>query len=240
MSDVKRCSHCGRVLPVSSFSRSSKNKDGLQCWCKDCQRACNRSSSRRACGSRSTPSVSSLSGDALGLLSRADMRAQNIKLCARCQTVKPLSEFSPDPRNRDGHKGWCKSCCTSYAQARNKSRAAALRNKAVRDGLSLHVPFRRVVARNGVPVSGVSIPKNLKPLSAGAANSSSLPPVSVPRVTTELSVDGTAPLESKEAVNPLFSGISSRELLEELQARGFDLRGACHVEIRVVRSVVKL
>ena len=168
------------------------------------------------------------------------MRAQNIKLCARCQTVKPLSEFSPDPRNRDGHKGWCKSCCTSYAQARNKSRAAALRNKAVRDGLSLHVPSRRVVARNGVPVSGVSIPKNLKPLSATAADSSSLPPVSAPRVTTELSVDGTAPLESKEAVNPLFSGISSRELLEELQARGFDLRGACHVEIRVVRSVVKL
>lgn len=37
-----------------------------------------------------------------------------------------------------------------------------------------------------------------------------------------------------------FSGISYRELLEELQARGFDLRGACHVEIRVVRSAVKL
>lgn len=237
MSDVKRCSHCGRVLPVSSFSRSSKNKDGLQCWCKDCQRACNRSSSRRACGSRSTPSVSSLSGDALGLLSRADMRAQNIKLCARCQTVKPLSEFSPDPRNRDGHKGWCKSCCTSYAQARNKSRAAALRNKAVRDGLSLHVPSRRVVARNGVPVSGERVPKNLKPLSGVLPPSSS---ILAPCITTELSVDGTAPLESKEAINPLFSGISSRELLEELQARGFDLRGACHVEIRVVRSAVKL
>lgn len=238
MSDVKRCSHCGRVLPVSSFSRSSKNKDGLQCWCKDCQRACNRSSSRRACGSRSTPSVSSLSGDALGLLSRADMRAQNIKLCARCQTVKPLSEFSPDPRNRDGHKGWCKSCCTSYAQARNKSRAAALRNKAVRDGLSLHVPSRRVVARNGVPVSGEPVPKNLKPLlSVGDFSGSS---ISAPTVTTELSTDGTPPLDSKDAVDPLFSGISSRELLEELQARGFDLRGACHVEVRVVRSTVKL
>lgn len=237
MSDVKRCSRCGRVLPVSSFSRSSKNKDGLQCWCKDCQRACHRSSYRRACGSRSTPSVSSLGGDSLGLLSRADMRAQNIKLCARCQTVKPLSEFSSDPHNRDGHKSWCKSCCNSYEQARNKSRAAALRNKAVRDGLSLHVPSRRVVARNGVPVSGESIPKNMKPLSAVLPSQSSVP---APRVTTELSVDGTAPLDSKDAVNPLFSGISSRELLEELQARGFDLHGACHVEVRVVRSAVKL
>lgn len=237
MSDVKRCSRCGRVLPVSSFSRSSKNKDGLQCWCKDCQRACHCSSSRRACGSRSTPSVSKLSGDALGLLSMADMRAQNIKFCVRCQTVKPLSAFSPVKRSFDGHDSWCKSCRNSYQKARNASIAESSRAKAVRDGLSLHVPSRRVVARNGVPVSGESIPKNMKPLSAVLPSQSSVP---APRVTTELSVDGTAPLESKEAVNPLFSGISSRELLEELQARGFDLRGACHVEIRVVRSVVKL
>ncbi len=237
MSDVKRCSRCGRVLPVSSFSRSSKNKDGLQCWCKDCQRACHCSSSRRACGSRSTPSVSKLSGDALGLLSMADMRAQNIKFCVRCQTVKPLSAFSPVKRSFDGHDSWCKSCRNSYQKARNASIAESSRAKAVRDGLSLHVPSRRVVARNGVPVSGESIPKNMKPLSAVLPSQSSVP---APRVTTELSVDGTAPLESKEAVNPLFSGISSRELLEELQARGFDLGGACHVEIRVVRSVVKL
>lgn len=237
MSDVKRCSHCGRVLPVGSFYRSSRNTDGYQCWCKDCQRACNRSSSRRAGGSRSTSSVSSLSGDALGLLSKSDMRAQNIKFCVRCQTVKPLSAFSPVKRSFDGHDSWCKSCRNSYQKARNASIAASSRAKAVRDGLSLHVPSRRVVARNGVPASGGPIPKNLKPLSAVLPSQSSVP---APRVTTELSVDGTALLESKEAVNPLFSGISSRELLEELQARGFDLGGACHVEIRVVRSVVKL
>lgn len=238
MSDVKRCSRCGRVLPVSSFSRSSKNKDGLQCWCKDCQRACNRSSSRRAGGSRSTMSVSSSGGGTLGLLSKADMRAQNIKFCVRCQTVKPLSAFSPVKGSFDGHDSWCKSCRNSYQKARNASIAASSRAKAVRDGLSLHVPSRRVVARNGVPASGGPVPKNLKPLlSVGDFSGSS---VSAPTVTTELSTDGIPPLDSKDAVNPLFSGISSRELLEELQARGFDLRGACHVEIRVVRSAVKL
>lgn len=238
MSDVKRCSHCGRVLPVGSFYRSSRNTDGYKCWCKDCQRACNRSSSRRAGGSRSTSSVSSLSGDALGLLSKSDMRAQNIKFCVRCQTVKPLSAFSSVKRSFDGHDSWCKSCRNSYQKARNASIAASSRAKAVRDGLSLHVPSRRVVARNGVPASGGPVPKNLKPLlSVGDFSGSS---VSAPTVTTELSTDGIPPLESKEAVNPLFSGISSRELLEELQARGFDLRGACHVEIRVVRSAVKL
>lgn len=238
MSDVKRCSHCGRVLPVGSFYRSSMNTDGYQCWCKDCQRACNRSSSRRAGGSRSTSSESSSGGGNLGLLSKADMRAQNIKLCTCCQTVKPLSAFSSNSRNADGHQSWCKSCCASYAKARNKSRVNELHNKAVQDGLALHVPSRRVVARNGVSVSGEPVPKNLKPLLSVGGFSGS--PVSAPTVTTELSTDGTPPLDSKDAVNPLFSGISSRELLEELQARGFDLRGACHVEIRVVRSAVKL
>lgn len=177
-------------------------------------------------------------GGNLGVLSKADMRAQNIKLCTRCQTVKPLSAFSPNSRNADGHQSWCKSCCTSYASSRRASRAEEFHKKVIKDGLSLHVPSRRVVARNGVPVSGEPIPKNLKPLlSVGGFSGSS---VSAPTVTTELSTDGTAPLDSKDAVNPLFSGISSRELLEELQARGFDLRGACHVEVRVVHSTVKL
>lgn len=239
MSDVKRCSHCGRVLPVGSFYRSSRNTDGYQCWCKDCQRAYNRSSSRRAGGSRSTMSASSSGeGGNLGLLSKSDMRAQNIKFCVRCQTVKPLSAFSPVKRSFDGHDSWCKSCRNSYQKARNASIAASSRAKAVRDGLSLHVPSRRVVARNGVPASGEPVPKNLKPLlSVGDFSGSS---VSAPTVTTELSTDGIPPLDSKDAVNPLFSGISSRELLEELQARGFDLHGACHVEVRVVRSAVKL
>ena len=177
-------------------------------------------------------------GGTLGLLSKADMRAQNIKFCVRCQTVKPLSAFSPVKGSFDGHDSWCKSCRNSYQKARNASIAASSRAKAVRDGLSLHVPSRRVVARNGVPASGEPVPKNLKPLlSVGDFSGSS---VSAPTVTTELSTDGIPPLDSKDAVNHLFSGISSRELLEELQARGFDLGGACHVEIRVVRSVVKL
>ena len=36
--DTKVCSHCGRELPVESFNKSSKTKDGLQPWCRDCQR----------------------------------------------------------------------------------------------------------------------------------------------------------------------------------------------------------
>lgn len=35
----RRCSKCGRVLPVSEFARRSKSKDGLQYECRDCKKA---------------------------------------------------------------------------------------------------------------------------------------------------------------------------------------------------------
>lgn len=39
---TKRCNKCGRDLPTSSFSRKINAKDGLQDYCKDCQRDYNR------------------------------------------------------------------------------------------------------------------------------------------------------------------------------------------------------
>lgn len=38
MEKTKLCTRCGRELPVSNFSRRTKSKDGLQPYCKDCQR----------------------------------------------------------------------------------------------------------------------------------------------------------------------------------------------------------
>lgn len=34
----KVCPKCGRLLPVDAFNKSSKHGDGLQCWCRECQR----------------------------------------------------------------------------------------------------------------------------------------------------------------------------------------------------------
>lgn len=33
---VKKCAKCGRVLTVDNFSKSSRAKDGLQSYCKEC------------------------------------------------------------------------------------------------------------------------------------------------------------------------------------------------------------
>ena len=35
---TKRCPKCGRVLPTSDFNKSTAKYDGLQSYCRDCQR----------------------------------------------------------------------------------------------------------------------------------------------------------------------------------------------------------
>lgn len=36
MEKLKKCSKCGRELPVSEFWKNASNEDGLQTYCKEC------------------------------------------------------------------------------------------------------------------------------------------------------------------------------------------------------------
>ena len=36
MENLKKCSKCGRELPVSEFWRNASTEDGLQTYCKEC------------------------------------------------------------------------------------------------------------------------------------------------------------------------------------------------------------
>lgn len=36
MEKLKKCSKCGRELPVSEFWKNASTKDGLQTYCKEC------------------------------------------------------------------------------------------------------------------------------------------------------------------------------------------------------------
>jgi hypothetical protein len=40
-----------------------------------------------------------------------------MKWCTKCQTDKPLHEFSRNPARRDGLNAWCRSCQKSYHKA---------------------------------------------------------------------------------------------------------------------------
>lgn len=37
--ETKKCSKCGRELPVSEFWKNASTEDGLQTYCKDCGNA---------------------------------------------------------------------------------------------------------------------------------------------------------------------------------------------------------
>jgi 5-methylcytosine-specific restriction endonuclease McrA len=54
------------------------------------------------------------------------------KRCTKCKTVKLLSQFSPDKRNKDGRKSHCKACINSY-MASIKDRVAATAIKWQKD-----------------------------------------------------------------------------------------------------------
>lgn len=40
------------------------------------------------------------------------------KQCYRCKETKPLSEFKPDKRMKDGHHSWCVDCWRAYHRER--------------------------------------------------------------------------------------------------------------------------
>lgn len=36
--ETKRCTVCGRELPIEEFGSNRASKDGKSCWCKECTR----------------------------------------------------------------------------------------------------------------------------------------------------------------------------------------------------------
>lgn len=47
---TKKCTGCGRELPVTEFYRKSNTHDGLQYRCKECQRETLRQKNKRESG----------------------------------------------------------------------------------------------------------------------------------------------------------------------------------------------
>lgn len=49
---TKRCSKCGRELPVSEFGKVSASRDGLNCRCKECNRKISRENRKKSIADR--------------------------------------------------------------------------------------------------------------------------------------------------------------------------------------------
>lgn len=93
---TKRCTRCKRSRSLQQFGVDRKRKDGLNLWCKACKAKARRREYLRVKLESSC-----------GVQLRLDL---DIKVCARCKTLKVLNDFGRDKHRKDGHAPYCLAC----------------------------------------------------------------------------------------------------------------------------------
>ena len=88
---TKRCTKCGKSLPVSEFHKHPSTRDGLQNHCKVCIRAYQRQRRQR-------------------LKDEGPVIVRDKKRCCSCRKTKPISEFYKEAGTLDGYTPQCKAC----------------------------------------------------------------------------------------------------------------------------------
>lgn len=111
----KRCSRCKDTQALAEFYPDPRNSDGYSSLCKRChQRASAVSQARRRAQTPPKP----LGRPKLPRITPTE------KECARCEDLKPASEFSPDSRNSDGLNSRCRDCCNEVRAERRAGKEA--------------------------------------------------------------------------------------------------------------------
>jgi len=131
---MKQCKRCLHRKPKSEFCKSSRLKDGLQTWCKQC---INEYKRERRTKSRTPEQKAEYKRRAE--LSR--LALASLKRCTECKEIKPLSEFW---RGSSGvttnTRGRCAECQqrinqANYGSKLTTSSSRKKANKAVYDAI---------------------------------------------------------------------------------------------------------
>lgn len=85
----KKCTLCGKVLPVSNFNKRQSSADGKTSECKKC------------CITRLNKRVENL---------QDNYECLTEKTCIHCNVTKSIENFCPKKDSRDGHLSVCKPC----------------------------------------------------------------------------------------------------------------------------------
>lgn len=125
----KLCTKCGEVKPGHEFSLHARSKDGLQGHCKQCFSDAHKQrgvKERRCavCGAQFVGRGQTCSQACRNELTSRTKRSKvergespipaGYKLCRRCRTVKPKSEFAASARSRDRLQPHCRLCHGQY------------------------------------------------------------------------------------------------------------------------------
>jgi hypothetical protein len=106
----KLCPKCGETKRVSEFYKNKREKDGLNCYCKDC-------SKRR---------VKNYSQNNKKRNFEQGVRITK-KCCLKCGRTKNAGEFYRDINKKDGLNQWCKACIKQYNKEHKEKRKKTMR-----------------------------------------------------------------------------------------------------------------
>jgi len=90
----KRCRNCNETKPASEFNKHYKSSDGLQSYCRECQRETSKKN--------------------------ASLKRGPSKKCSICKRNKSHSCFGKDRTHNDGLKSSCKVCRNKQVATRKK------------------------------------------------------------------------------------------------------------------------
>jgi hypothetical protein len=114
---MKQCTKCKEMKSENKFCKRKRHKDGLSCWCKECESAYARERY-----------------DRMRKRQRRYLRYEERhrvyggvkqKICSRCKKWRPEAKFYKKLRHKDGLSVWCKECSDKATNACRRNRTAA-------------------------------------------------------------------------------------------------------------------
>ena len=110
--EMKRCGHCGRMVPVTGFHKNRQAWDGVDAACKECKKAIMAEWRRMHHKSKRKK------GPSYKHVKMED--GTEGKMCSCCLEVKPLSEFGVANSHWDKLRTQCRTCTRKYGRDRYK------------------------------------------------------------------------------------------------------------------------
>lgn len=214
----KKCTKCGRVLPLSSYGWiNAKTGRKKRRMCQECYSAVMYESKNR----------------------NKPKAPEGMKICTSCGLTLPLSAFGSNKARADGLQPMCKEC-KKKEQKTYRDQKRALRPKVEKDPAIKHCPkcgrdlprsafSAKLKTKDGLQswCKDCSYPRKVKTIKIGSEPMNTQTPTPAPVLN-----DGIATAKTTGPVNP-FSFFKDHELVDELRARGYEVTATKTVTIQL-------